>query len=69
MLLYVYKFTKICACLFYVFVCVTLLDKICFYFQKGKTAYRTNKIFVGGLPNIVNEETIRECFSRFGKVC
>ena len=29
---------------------------------------RTTKIFIGGLPNNVGEDTIRESFSRFGNV-
>ncbi|XP_076465866.1 heterogeneous nuclear ribonucleoprotein 27C-like isoform X2 [Babylonia areolata] len=36
-------------------------------FGGGMTG-RTTKIFIGGLPNNVGEDTIRDCFSRFGSV-
>lgn len=34
----------------------------------GGMTGRTTKIFIGGLPNNVDEDTIREAFSRFGTV-
>lgn len=34
----------------------------------GGMTGRTTKIFIGGLPNNIGEDTIRESFSRFGNV-